>query len=306
MGKYVLKRFGLMIVTLWVVATITFFLMHALPGDPLTTDKGLTPEARANLEEKYGLNKPLISQYGIYMNNLLHGDLGISLRYKTRTVNSMLMNGLPASAKVGFLGSIIGISIGIVMGIIAALNNKKFLDYFVIFIVVLGVSVPGFVFASVYQYFFGVKLRVLPVAGWEGIKYMILPIASLATFFIATFARFTKTSMLEIMGSDYIETAKSKGLSNTTVIFKHVLRNASIPIITFLGPSLATSVVGSFVIESIFGVPGIGQFFVTSVQQYDYTMILGTTLFTSALVIVGYFISDMLYGVADPRIRIDK
>ncbi|MTI46703.1 ABC transporter permease [Sporosalibacterium faouarense] len=306
MGRYVLKRFGLMIITVWVIATLTFFLMHAIPGDPLSTDRGMPPEVRKNIEAKYHLDKPLMIQYAYYIKDLLHGDLGLSLKYKTRTVNSMLMNGLPASAKVGLLGMLIGVSVGIFLGIIAALNNKGFLDYLVIFIAILGMSVPSFVFASVYQYFIGVKLLWLPVAGWEGPKYLILPVASMATFYIASYARYMKTSMIEVMGSDYVVTAKSKGLSHTAVIIKHVLRNASVPIITFIGPSLATSIVGSFVIESIFGVPGIGKFFVDSVKQYDYTMILGTTLFTSILVVLGYFISDMLYGVVDPRIRLDK
>lgn len=306
MGKYVLKRLAFMILTVWAVATITFFLMHAIPGDPLTSERGMSPEIRKNIEAKYGLDKPLMMQYVIYIKNLLKGDLGLSLKYKTRTVNSMLKTGLPASAKIGFMGMLIGIVVGIFFGIIAALNNKGFFDYFVIFIVILGISVPSFVFASVYQYFLGVKLQWLPVAGWDGPKFMILPVVSMATFYIASYARYMKTAMIECIGSDYVVTAKSKGLSHATVIIKHVIRNASIPIVTFLGPSLALSVVGSFVIESIFAVPGIGNFFVSSVRQYDYTMILGTTLFTSILVVVGIFVSDMLYGVVDPRIRLDK
>ncbi|WP_425449875.1 ABC transporter permease [Dethiothermospora halolimnae] len=306
MGRYVLKRIIYMFIVIWAIATITFFLMHAIPGDPFSSDRGTPPEVLENLKAKYGLDKPLIQQYGRFLKNLLQGDLGLSLKYKTRTVNKMLADGLPASAKVGIISMALGVFAGVTLGVIAALNNKGFFDYFVIILVVIGISVPSFVFASLYQYFFAVKWEILPVAGWEGPKHMILPIISLATGYIASYARYMKTSMIEVMGSDYVVTAKSKGLSHFTVVVKHVIRNASVPIITFFGPTLAGAVVGSFVIESIFAVPGIGKFFVDSVQQYDYTMILGTTLFTSIVVVVGYFISDMLYGVVDPRIRIDK
>ncbi len=306
MAGYVFKRFIYMILTIWIVATITFFLMHAIPGNPFVTGARITPEVLANLEAKYGLDKPLVVQYFRYMGNLLKGDLGLSLQYRNRPITKMLAAGFPASAQLVFPAMFLGSSVGLFFGIIAALNNKGFADYFVIFLAVLGISVPIFVFASLFQYFFAVHIRWFPVAGWKTTRHMVLPIIALAFRYIAYNARMMKTSMIEIMGSDYVVTAKAKGLSKPVVIMKHVVRNASIPIVTYLGPMLTTAVLGTFVIERIYGVPGVGKYMIQAIQQRDYTMILAMTLSSAALVILGVFVSDLLYGVVDPRIRVGK
>ncbi|MTI70138.1 MAG: ABC transporter permease [Firmicutes bacterium] len=306
MGRYIAKRFVYMLISLWVIATITFFLMHALPGDPFTDTKKLPPEIIANLKAKYNLDKPLIVQYFGYLKDVARGDLGLSLRYRNRTVNSMLAAGFPNSMKLGLAAVGIGLFFGLSFGIIAALNNKGFFDYFVIILAVLGVAVPSFVFAGLFQYFFAVKLSWFPVAGWKGPTYVILPAVALGLRLVAFQARMMKTNMIEVMGNDYIKTAKAKGLSQPAIVVKHVIRNAILPVITILGPLIAAIVTGSFVIETIFGIPGMGKYFVDSVNQYDYTMILGTTLFYAGLLIFMVFLVDIAYGFIDPRIRIDK
>lgn len=306
MGRYVAKRFLYMLISLWVIATVTFFLMHALPGDPFTDTKKLPPEIIENLKAKYNLDKPLIVQYFGYLKDVARGDLGLSLRYRNRTVNSMLRAGFPNSMKLGLAAVGIGVFFGLSFGIIAALNNKGFFDYFVIILAVLGVAVPSFVFAGLFQYFFAVKLSWFPVAGWKGPTYIILPALALGLRLIAFQARMMKTNMIEVMGNDYIKTAKAKGLSQPAIVVKHVIRNAILPVITILGPLIAAIVTGSFVIETIFGIPGMGKYFVDSVNQYDYTMILGTTLFYAGLLIFMVFLVDIAYGFIDPRIRVDK
>lgn len=305
MGRYIVKRVFFMIISLWLIATITFFLMHQLPGDPFSDTKKVPEEILKNLEAKYGLDKPLIVQYGTFLKNAAKGDLGLSLRYRNRTVNSILAQGFPNSMKLGLWAVAIGVFFGLTFGIIAALNNKGFFDYFVIILAVVGVSVPNFVFATLFQYFFAVELRWLPVAGWKGPMYMVLPVLALGLRLIAFQARMMKTNMIEIMGSDYVKTAKAKGLSKTAVVIKHVIRNAILPIVTMLGPLIAGIVTGSFVIEQIFAVPGMGKFFVDAVNQNDYTLILGTTLFYASLLIFMVFVVDILYGFIDPRIRLE-
>jgi len=222
MLKFIGRRFVSMIITLWVVVTITFFLMHSIPDDPFTTgEKKIAPEIMKNLEKKYGLDKPLVVQYGIYLKNLAKLDLGDSMRYKSRSVNGIIKEGFPNSAKLGLVASFIGVLSGLTMGIIASLNHKKFFDYFVIFLAILGVSVPNFVFASLFQYFFGVYLKWLPVARWGTPIHMVLPVAALAFRMIAFQARMMRTSMLDVLGQDYIKTAKAKGLS----LLLHLLKN---------------------------------------------------------------------------------
>lgn len=306
MGRYILKRFIFMFISLWIIATITFFLMHQLPGDPFTDTKKLPPEIIENLEAKYGLDKPLIVQYGRFLKNTAQGDLGLSLKYRNRTVNSMLAAGFPKSMKLGIFAVSIGLVFGLTFGVIAALNNKGFFDYFVIILAAIGVSVPNFVFAGLFQYWFARKLGWFPVAGWKGPIYIILPGVALGLRLIAYQARMMKTNMIEIMGSDYVKTARAKGLSKPAVVIKHVIRNAILPVITILGPLIASIVTGSFVIEQIFAIPGMGKYFVDAVNQYDYTMILGTTLFFASLLIFMVFVVDIMYGFIDPRIRLDK
>ncbi|MGO1479315.1 ABC transporter permease [Senegalia sp. (in: firmicutes)] len=306
MTRYIIKRIFFMIISIWLIATITFFLMHQLPGDPFADGKQLQPEIRKNLEAKYNLDKPLIVQYGTFLKNAAQGDFGLSMKYRTRSVNDIIGDGFPKSMSLGLWAVAIGLFFGLSFGIIAALNNKGFFDYFVIIIAVVGVSVPNFVFASIFQYFFARQWGWFPVAGWNGPMYMVLPILALGLRLIAYQARMMKTNMIEIMGSDYVKTAKAKGLSKTAVVIKHVIRNAILPIITLLGPLIASVVTGSFVIERIFAIPGMGKFFVDAVNQYDYTLILGTTLFYAMLLIVMVFLVDIIYGLVDPRIRIDE
>lgn len=305
MLKYTLKRGVISILTIWVIITITFFLMRAIPGDPFTDEKKIPPEIMANLEAKYGLDKPLIVQYGIYLKNLLKGDLGDSMKYKSRSVTSILNTGFPVSAKLGLMAAALGTSLGILGGIIAALNRGRTFDFFIIILAVIGVSVPNFVFAALFQYTFGSKLGWFPVARWGTPSHYVLPVLSLGLGMVAYIARMMRTSMLDVLSQDYVKTAKAKGLSKFTIVSKHTVRNAILPIITILGALIAGVVVGSFVIESIYAIPGIGGYYVQSIQESDYTLILGTTVFyASILVIMMYFI-DIIYGLVDPRIRLD-
>jgi len=279
--------------------------MHSIPGDPFTNEKRISPEIMQNLNAKYGLDKPLITQYGIYLKNLVKGDLGDSMKYKNRSVNSMLADGFPISARLGLMATAVGAGLGIMFGIIAALNRAKAFDYFIILLAVVGVSVPGFVFAALFQYWFGVKLQWLPVARWGTAAHYVLPVGALGFGMIAYIARMMRTSMLDVLGQDYIRTAKAKGLSKPVVVWKHAIRNAILPIVTIIGVMIAGVVVGTFVIERIFAVPGMGKYFVQSIQQNDYTVILGTTIFYAVILVVMMFIIDLFYGIVDPRIRLD-
>ena len=305
MFRYTLKRTAMALLTLFVIVTITFFLMHAIPGDPFTNEKKIPPEIMANLNAKAGLDKPLVVQYGIYLNRVIHGDLGDSMYYKARSVNSMLADGFPVSAKLGVLSVAVGAIFGIAFGIIAALNRGKFFDFLVIILAVVGVSVPQFVFAALFQYFFGVHLEWFPVARWGTAQHYVLPVAALGFGFIAYIARMMRTSMLEVLNQDYIKTAKAKGLSKNVVIRKHAIRNAILPIVTILGVAIAGVLVGSFVIEKIFSIPGMGKYFVQSITQRDYTLIMGTTVFYALILVVMMFLIDIVYGLVDPRIRLD-
>ncbi len=304
MGKYVIKRLGSMLLTLFLIATVTFFLMHAVPGQPFEITRE-TPEAvRQNLEEKYGLNKPLIEQYFVYMKNLLQGDFGISMKYKGQSVIGKVVTGMPVSAIIGFGGVLLGCFLGCVFGAIAARHNRGFADYFVIVLAILGVSVPNFVFGSLIQRLFAVQLQWFPIQGWKGIEYAILPIFAASFTNIAFYARMLRTSMLDVMKQDYIYTARSKGLSEREIVQKHMFRNSLLPLVTSLGPMLAGVLTGNFVIEKIFNVPGIGQAMISAINNTDYTMIMGLTVIFSFISVICYFIVDIVYGIVDPRIRV--
>jgi oligopeptide transport system permease protein len=305
MLRYTVKRTLMAILTLWVIITITFFLMHSIPGDPFTDQKKIPAEIMEKLKMKYGLDKPLIVQYGTYLKNILKGDLGDSMKYKNRSVNDMLRDGFPVSFKIGIYALALGAGLGILFGIVAALHRGKAIDYFVIVLAVIGVSVPSFVFAALFQWIFGVWLEVLPVARWGTPAHYIMPVCALGASYIAYIARMMRTSMLDVLNQDYIRTARAKGLSSFAVTWKHTIRNAILPIVTILGVSFAGIVVGSFVIESIFAVPGIGKYFVQSITQQDYTLIMGTTIFYAAILILMMYIVDLFYGVVDPRIRLE-
>lgn len=306
MKEFIIRRFLSMIVTLFVIATVTFFLMHAIPGDPFSLPRETPPEIRANLEEKYGLNEPLMTQYFIYMKNLLKGDFGVSMKYKGSSVVEKVVTGIPKSAVVGFGGILVGCTIGIFFGIIAALNRGKGFDYLIIILAILGVSIPSFVMASLLQYAFAVKVQWFKVAGWGGIEYLVLPIFSAAMMNMAFYARILRSSMLDVLNQDYVFTARSKGLYKHEVISRHVLRNSLLPLVTSLGPMCAGAITGNFVIEKIFNIPGIGQSLIIAIQNSDYTMIMGLTIIFAFITIVMYFIVDVMYGIVDPRIRLVK
>lgn len=308
MGKYIMKRIGYMLLTLWIVVTITFFLMHSIPGDPLAhMAKNLPEQIKLNYYQKYGLDKPVIVQYGTFMKNLItKGDLGESLRYPGRLVTETVLTNAKVSGRLGMQAISLGIVIGITLGIIAALNRNKWPDYLVMFIAILGITVPVFIIAALLQYTLSVKFELLPTTGWGKFKHTILPTIAMCFGSIATYGRYMRSNVLEVINQDYILTAQAKGVSPFNVVRKHVLRNAILPVITILGPQIAGIFTGSFVIERIFGIPGLGSYYITSINDRDYTMIIGTTVFYAALFVITQLVVDLLYGVADPRIRVAK
>ncbi len=306
MAVYALKRFVSMLITLFLIATITFFLMHAVPGDPFALPRETPPEVRANLEARYGLDKPVFTQYLIYMGNILQGDFGISMKYRGQSVADKVADGMPVSALVGFGGVLLGGLIGLLLGIFAALNNKGAIDYVVIIIAIIGVSVPNFVFGALLQRALAVDMKLLPVAGWKSAAYAVLPMITAAMQNVAFYARMLRSSMLDVANQDYIDTARSKGLQEREIVRGHMLRNSMLPIVTSIGPMAAGVLTGNFVIEKIFNIPGIGQSLIIAIQNTDYTMIMGLTVMFSFITIVMYFVVDLLYGIVDPRIRVAR
>ncbi|MGG3914642.1 oligopeptide ABC transporter permease [Rossellomorea vietnamensis] len=304
MVRYTIQRIVYMIITLLIIATATFFLMKLLPGSPLQNTERLSPEQQQIILEKYGLNDPLPEQYINYMVGLAKGDLGLSFQYDNRPVTQILGSRIGPSSLLGFQAMVLGTFIGLLVGIIAAIKHNTWLDYGSTFMAVLGISIPSFVFAALLQYYVGVKLEWLPVALWGEYKHTILPTLALTVGVVATIARFMRTEMLEILNSDYILLATAKGISKTGTIVKHGVRNAMIPIVTILGPMTVAVMTGSLVVERIFAVPGLGEQFVLSINTNDYTVIMGITLFFSALFIGVIFLVDILYGIIDPRIRL--
>ncbi|NLM47576.1 MAG: ABC transporter permease [Epulopiscium sp.] len=303
MLKYILKRLLMALATLWVISTLTFVLMHALPNDPFTDPK-LKPEVRQALRVKYGLDKPLSEQYVIYMKNLLKGDLGTSIKYPGRSVSDIIAESFPKSFALGWRALIIAVIFGMLLGIIAALNHQKTLDYLSIFIAIIGVSIPSIILGPILAYFFGVKLGWFPVTVDKSEISLFLPSLTLAMSSLATISRLMRTTTLEVLGQDYISTAKAKGLSKTQIVLKHVLRNAVMPIITILGPLFAALITGSIVVEKIFAVAGLGEYFVSTITEQDYPMIMGITIFYAALIILSILVVDIMYGFIDPRLRI--
>ncbi|MGE5631791.1 MAG: ABC transporter permease [Caulobacteraceae bacterium] len=306
MFKYIMKRIAAALVTIWIVVSLTWFMMQAIPGDPFMNEKRVIPELKEQLRAHYGLDKPLVVQYGLYLKNFLKGDMGMSFQRKDRTVNTILAEGFPYSASLGLRAIIVGFTLGLLLGIVAALNHGKGWDRFSIFVAIIGVSIPAFVVAATLQYFVGVKLRLLPVAQWKGFEYTIMPTFALALGMIAQVARFMRSSMLDVLGQDYVKTAKAKGLSTLKIVWSHEIRNAILPVITILGPWIAFVLTGSFVVETIFAIPGIGKFYVQSINTQDYPLITGMTAFVGAMMVFMNLLVDILYGLIDPRIRIDS
>ena len=308
--RYAVLRLIQGAITVWLIATATFFAMHNVPGDPLMDEKAVSPEIRKNLQAKYGLDRPLLEQYGIYLSNMLRGDFGISYAQENRSVNDIIREHFPVSAILGVLSIVFAALGGILFGALTAINRNRLPDIVIMFLVIMGISVPSFVFAALGQMtlvnvnaFLGVS--ILPVAGWGSVSHMIMPSLILGLGTMAFLTRLMRSSMLEIDNADYLRTAISKGLPPTRIFLRHQLRNAILPVITVLGPSIAAITTGGFVVELVFAIPGLGRYFVQAVQQSAYTVIMGTTVFYGAFLVFMVIVVDLLYGWVDPRVRLD-
>ncbi len=309
MTSYIIKRLIFGLITIWFIATATFIAMHSVPGDPLISDKAVIPEIRKNLEKKYGLDQPILTQYRIYMLNMLKGDFGISFTQKNRMVNDIIIKHFPISAMLGVLAILFAAVGGILWGALTSIFRNKLPDIVIMFLVIVGISIPNFVFGALGQLVIvnlnkQLGMAILPVAGWGTLRHMLMPAVVLGLGTMAYLTRLMRSSMLEVVNSDYIRTAKSKGLSSYRIFFKHQLRNSVLPIVTVLGPAIAAITTGGFVVETIFAIPGLGRYFVQAVQQLDYTVIMGTTVFYGSFLVLMVLAVDIIYGFVDPRIRI--
>ena len=304
MVKYIAKRIGLAIVTIWAEATITFFLLTLVPGGPFLSEKAISPQATAALEAKYGLDKPLFQQYLTYIKDALHGDFGDSLKQRGRTVMDIIKMKFPVSARVGGVSVLVSLILGVPLGCIAALKRGKFADSLISVVATCGIAVPSFVICTLLLYFFGVKLQILPTMGLTTAKHYVMPVMALAFYPTAYIMRLMRSSMLDVLGQDYMRTAKAKGLAGGKILFKHALRNAILPVITYVGPLLAYTVTGSFVVEKIFTIPGLGGEFIAAINGRDYTLIMGTTIFLATLIILMNVVVDIVYKLVDPRIKL--
>ena len=303
MLKYIIKRIILSILTIFVLCTVVFFAIKFIPGDPFSGPE-YTEEVRQQLHELYGYDQPIIVQYINYMGNLLQGDLGISVYYRGRSVVDIIKSAFPQSLDLGLRALLTATIVGIGLGVIAALNRKKPLDYLSIIIAIIGISIPSFVVASLLQYVFAIVFPIFPVARYTTFAHTVLPTIALALPTIAKFSRFMRTSMLEVIDSDFVKTARSKGLKKRQIIFSHEIRNSLLPLLSILGPTTASLLMGSFVVESIFAIPGLGNYFVESINTQDYSLIMGLTIFYGMFLVTINFAIDILYGVVDPRIRL--
>jgi ABC-type dipeptide/oligopeptide/nickel transport system permease component len=311
MMTYFAKRLLLGLVTIWFIASATFFGMHAVPGDPLAGDKAMTPQIRANLEAKYGLDQPLGTQYVIYLGNIARGDFGISYTQENRRVNDIIREHFPISATLGILAIVFAGLGGVLWGALTALYRNQWPDVVIMFAVILGISVPSFVVAAISQWsLVGLNLAagttILPIGGWGSVWHMLVPALVLGLSTMAYLTRLMRSSMLEVVGTDYIRTAKAKGLPPTQIFSRHQLRNAILPVITVLGPAIAGITTGGFVVEIVFAIPGLGRYFVQAIQQLDYTVIMGTTVFYGAFLVFMVILVDLFYGLIDPRVKVDQ
>jgi oligopeptide transport system permease protein len=305
MAGYILNRLFMSLATLFFIILLTFSMMHAIPGGPFTLEKDVPPAVIEALEAKYHLDDPLPVQFLDYLKGLLTFDLGPSFKYYGKTVNSFIESGFPYSGSLGVITIVIVLLAAIPMGVAAALNNGKWIDALLMGIATIGITIPSFVVASGLMYIFAFKLNWAPTFGVDSARGYILPVAALSGYSLSFIARLTRSSLLDVMGQDYIRTARAKGLSETRVILKHALRNALIPVITVLGPTIAGLLTGSFVIEKIFAIPGLGSHFVYSIGQRDYTVIMGMTVFYSVFLVSMVFLVDIFYRLVDPRINFD-
>ena len=292
------------VVTAFLVATLTFCIMNLVPGGPFLAEKAVTPQAQAAMEAKYGLDKPLPQQYLTYLSGLLHGDFGLSLKKRGRTVAEIISTKFPVSARLGACALIVAVCIGVPLGSVAAFNRGKLVDNILVVLSTAGIAIPSFLSSTLLMYVFTTKLKLLPSLGLTTPESYIMPVTALALYPTFYIARLMRSSMLDVIGQDYMKTARAKGVSTLLIIFKHALRNAILPVVTYLGPLLASLMTGSFIIEKIFNIPGLGSEFVGAITSRDYPMIMGTTIFLAVFVICMNVIVDILYAVIDPRIKL--
>ncbi|ETA73674.1 ABC transporter permease [Ligilactobacillus equi] len=304
MRKYLLKRVFYMVLTLFLVATITFFLMKLMPGTPYSNQEKLTAAQIQIMNEQYGLDKPLWQQYLLYLGGMLHGDMGTSFQFSNQPVSYLIASRIGASAQLGLQAMIFGVFFGIILGSIAAINRNTWVDTLVTILSIIGKSVPNFVLAVLLQYYIGLKLGWFPIADWGGFSYTVLPTIALGVGPLAETARFIRTGMVDVLNSDYIELARAKGLTKFQIVYHHALRNSLIPLVTLIGPYTVSLMTGSMVIENIFSIPGIGEQFVKSITTNDYPTIMGVTMLFSAGLVAVILITDIVYGIIDPRIRL--
>ncbi|MBP5618404.1 MAG: ABC transporter permease [Clostridia bacterium] len=304
MLSYIVKRVAMGLLSIFIVATLTFVLMNLVPGGPFVAEKSISAEAQAALAAKYGLDKPFLQRYITYMTDFLKGDMGVSLKQRGRTVSDIIFSKFPVSARLAGIAVLISLLIGIPLGCVSAYNRGKFADNTIIVFATCGIAIPSFISSVLLLYFFGSKLQILPTIGLNSFQSYIMPVTALAIYPTAYITRLMRSSMLDVMGQDYIRTARAKGLSNRKLIFKHALRNAILPVVTYVGPMLAALMTGSFVVEKIFTIPGLGREFVSSIVNRDYTMVMGTTIILATLVIAANVIVDILYKIIDPSIKL--
>ncbi|MCP5504520.1 MAG: ABC transporter permease [Chlamydiales bacterium] len=304
--KYLVRKIFILAGSLFIVATMTFFLMQAAPGDPFMQEQAVPEEIMKSMYAHYGLDQPWYIQYVKYLKGLITWDLGPSFKYEGRTVNDIIREGFPVSLILGLEAITLSLFTGIILGTIAAIRRSRWQDHVAMIVAVIGISVPNFIMATFLQYLFAMKLDLFPVARWGGLSHTILPALSLAALPTAFIARLTRANMVEVLEQDYVQTALSKGLSTRQVVFKHVLKNSLLPVITYIGPLSSAILTGSFIVEKIFGIPGLGGWFVTSITNRDYTVIMGVTMFYSAILMLCVFLVDLLYTLLDPRIQIGK
>jgi oligopeptide transport system permease protein len=302
---YILKRIGLAVLTVWVVITVTFFVMRAVPGGPFMSEKAISETAQAALEAKYGLDKPLSEQYFTYLKDVVtRFDFGPSLKLRGRDVIDIIADGMKVSARLGLMAASIALVLGVVLGSVAALRRNKFIDKIIMVMTTAFISMPSFIMGTLLLLVFALKLALFPANG-ETAEGMILPVITLSLSPMANITRLTRSSMLDVLGQDYIRTARAKGVSPTKIIFGHALKNSLIPVITYFGPMLAYIVTGSLVVEQIFAVPGIGRYFVSSITGRDYPLIMGTTIVLASLIVIMNLLSDIMYKIVDPRINLE-
>lgn len=305
MYSFILRKVFVLFLSLFLISSLTFFLMKGVPGSPFVDEQGISEEILQSLNRHYGLDKPWYVQYGKYIKGLITCDLGPSLRYEGTTVFGIIKEGFHVSFLLGIQALLISLFLGILIGTFAATHRGKWQDHLCTLLSIIGISAPGFIIATILQFVFAMKLDLFPIARWGSFSHTLLPSFSLAAFPIAFIARLTRSKMIEELGQDYVQTARSKGLSEKKVIFKHVLKNSLLPVITYLGPLSSSVLTGSFIIEKIFGIPGLGGWLVKSIANRDYTLIMGITLFYSSILLIIVFLVDIAYTWVDPRIRIN-